>query len=351
MERFRGQVVHPQQWTPDVVHAGKRVVVIGSGATAITLVPELAKTAAHVTMLQRSPTYIVSHPDEDSFANWARERFSERVAYAAARWKNVLLGLFFYQLSRRRPDYVKRRVLEGVRAELGPDYDVATHFTPSYNPWDQRVCLVPNGDLFRAIRDGQASVVTDKIETFTEKGIELASGAELDADLVVTATGLELEVFGGLAVSVDGRRVDFRKDARLQGDDVQRRAEFRVVLRVHERVLDVEVRSHVRVRLQAPQSDAAARLPAMHAARRRRHVDTNAVSRLLFWIHPALDREVSESGNASAVAAVPELRPRYADPALPSPRGRRDAFHALTHGARRAGAIQWNAPEFSPRAA
>jgi cation diffusion facilitator CzcD-associated flavoprotein CzcO len=217
IERFKHRVVHPQQWTPDIEYAGKRAVVIGSGATAITLVPELAKTAAHVTMLQRSPTYIVSHPDEDSFANWARKRFSESVAYTATRWKNVLLGLFFFQLSRRRPEYVKRRVLEAIRNELGPEYDVATHFTPSYNPWDQRVCLVPNGDLFGAIRKGRASVVTDKIRTFTESGIELASGAKLDADLVVTATGLTLEVFGGIAVTVDGRRVDFGKTLAYKG--------------------------------------------------------------------------------------------------------------------------------------
>ncbi|HVW25037.1 MAG TPA: NAD(P)/FAD-dependent oxidoreductase [Polyangiaceae bacterium] len=217
VERFSGRVVHPQSWTPDVDYAGKRVVVIGSGATAITLVPELAKTAAHVTMLQRSPTYVVSHPDEDPFANWARKHFSAKTTYSATRWKNVLLGLVFFQLSRRRPEYVKRRVLEGVRAELGPDYDVERHFTPSYRPWDQRVCLVPNGDLFAAIREGRASVVTDTISTFTESGIELASGEELDADLVVTATGLELEVCGGIAVSVDGRPVDFSKTIAYKG--------------------------------------------------------------------------------------------------------------------------------------
>ena len=217
MERFRGRVVHPQRWTPDIEYAGKRVVVIGSGATAVTLVPELSKTAAHVTMLQRSPTYVLARPDEDALANWARERLSERVAYAFTRWKNVLLGMLFFRLSRWVPDYVKRRILEGVRAELGPEYDVGKHFTPTYRPWDQRVCLVPNGDLFRAIRDGRASVVTDTIASFAEGGIELTSGAKLDADLVVTATGLELEVLGGVAFTVDGRPVDFSKTFAYKG--------------------------------------------------------------------------------------------------------------------------------------
>ena len=217
VERFTGRIVHPQKWTPDIDYAGKRVVVIGSGATAVTLVPELAKKAAHVTMLQRSPTYVVSLPDEDPFASWAQQRFPETVAYGATRWKHVLLGMFFFQLSKRAPDYVKQRMLEGVRAQLGPDYDVDAHFTPRYRPWDQRVCLVPNGDLFTTIREGRASVVTDTIATFTESGIELDSGARLDADLVVTATGLELNVIGGVQFVVDGEPVEFSKTFAYKG--------------------------------------------------------------------------------------------------------------------------------------
>jgi cation diffusion facilitator CzcD-associated flavoprotein CzcO len=217
LSRFAGRVVHPQKWTPDIDYAGKRVVVIGSGATAVTLVPELAKKAAHVTMLQRSPTYVISRPDEDALANWARERFSEATTYGITRWKNVLLGMFFFNLSKKAPEYVKERILEGVRAQLGPDYDVASHFTPRYRPWDQRVCLVPNGDLFRAIREGRASVATDTVSTFTESGIELASGKTLDADLVVTATGLELTVLGGVQMEVDGARVDFSKTIAYKG--------------------------------------------------------------------------------------------------------------------------------------
>jgi monooxygenase len=207
-ERFAGPVVHPQKWTPDIDYAGKRVVVIGSGATAVTLVPELAKSAAHVTMLQRSPTYVVARPDQDPIALKLREHMSPEAAYGVTRWKNVLLGMVFYNLARQRPETMKRLILKGVQAALGPDYDVATHFTPRYNPWDQRVCLVPNGDLFTALRNGDASIVTDQIESFTEKGILLRSGQELEADLIVTATGLNLTVLGDVQLSVDGTPVE-----------------------------------------------------------------------------------------------------------------------------------------------
>ena len=172
-ERFAGPVVHPQHWPEDLDYAGKRVVVIGSGATAVTLVPAMAKDAAHVTMLQRSPTYIASLPAEDPIAAWLRRRLPERAAYAVVRWKNVLIQTAFYQLSRRRPELVKRLIRKGVERSLPPGYDVDTHFTPRYNPWDQRMCLVPDGDLFRALSDGSASVVTDTIESFTEQGIAL----------------------------------------------------------------------------------------------------------------------------------------------------------------------------------
>jgi monooxygenase len=207
VERFKGRIVHPQKWTPDIDYDGKRVVVIGSGATAVTLVPAMAASAAHVTMLQRSPTYVLSRPEEDAAANWLREHLPPMFAYGAARWKNVALGMLFFQLCKRSPERAKKMIRRGVRAQLGKSFDVDTHFTPRYNPWDQRVCLVPNGDLFEAIRTGRATVVTDHIETFTESGIKLRSGAELAADLVVTATGLELQVLGGIELSVDERRV------------------------------------------------------------------------------------------------------------------------------------------------
>ncbi len=206
-ERFEGRVVHPQKWSEDVEYAGKRVIVIGSGAPAVTLVPELAKKAAHVTMLQRSPTYIVSRPAEDAIANRLRRKLPSKLAYGLTRWKNVLLGQAFFTASRRAPKQVKKLILAGVRKQLGPDYDVETHFTPRYDPWDERLCLVPDGDMFTAIREGRASVVTDQIETFTEKGIRLRSGRELEADLIVTATGLKVMFLGGAELWVDGKRV------------------------------------------------------------------------------------------------------------------------------------------------
>ena len=207
-ERFTGRIVHPQFWKDDIEYAGKRVVIIGSGATAVTLVPELAKKAAHVVVLQRSPTYVVSMPAEDPIANWLRDHAPAKLAYGLSRWKNVLIGMFFFQLARRRPALARKRIIDLVRKELGPDYDVEKHFTPHYKPWDQRVCLVPDSDLFAAIREGKASVVTDHIEAFTETGIRLCSGEELPADLVVTATGLKLQFLSGMELTVDGRRME-----------------------------------------------------------------------------------------------------------------------------------------------
>jgi cation diffusion facilitator CzcD-associated flavoprotein CzcO len=207
VERFAGRIVHPQKWTEDIDYAGKRVVVVGSGATAVTLVPEMAKTAEHVTMLQRSPTYVVARPAEDAMANWLRRWLPPMLAYGITRWKRVLLQQYFFNLCRRKPDYAKKLILGGVRAYLGPDYDVATHFTPRYRPWEQRMCLVPDADLFMALRRQRASVVTGEIETFTETGLKLKSGAELAADLIVTATGLNLEILVGIQLTVDGERV------------------------------------------------------------------------------------------------------------------------------------------------
>jgi cation diffusion facilitator CzcD-associated flavoprotein CzcO len=207
VERFRGTIVHPQKWPDDLDYSGKRVVVIGSGATAVTLVPALAERAAHVTMLQRSPSYIVSRPAEDIVANVLRRVLPDRAAYMLARWKNVLAATFFYNLARKRPRIFKWMVARGVRNQLGEKYD-SRHFTPPYNPWDQRLCLVPDADLFRTIRDGRVSIVTEPIETFTEEGLLLKSGDHLDADIIVTATGLVLKLFSGMHLVVDGTPVD-----------------------------------------------------------------------------------------------------------------------------------------------
>ncbi|HUS14318.1 MAG TPA: NAD(P)/FAD-dependent oxidoreductase, partial [Chloroflexia bacterium] len=214
---FAGRVVHPQQWPTDLDYTGQRVVVIGSGATAVTMVPAMAARAAHVTMLQRSPTYVVARPSQDAVANWLRRHLPARLADSLARWKSVLLSTYFYQIARRRPVEAKKAILGLVQRQLGPDYDVATHFTPRYNPWDQRLCLVPDADLFKAIRAGRASVVTDEIATFTRTGIRLRSGAELRADLIVTATGLNLRLMGGMQLVVDGRPVDLAQTMTYKG--------------------------------------------------------------------------------------------------------------------------------------
>jgi monooxygenase len=217
VERFAGRLVHPQQWSPDIDYAGKRVVVIGSGATAVTLVPELAKTAARVTMLQRSPTYVVSAPAQDDWSARLARHLPEKVAFTISRWRRVLFGMLFYQFCQRYPARAKALILSGVRRALGPDYDVDRHFTPSYAPWDQRLCLVPDGDLFAAIREGRAEVVTDGVASFSETGLDLLSGRRLEADLVVTATGLRLQMLGGIELTVDGRRVDLADTLAYKG--------------------------------------------------------------------------------------------------------------------------------------
>jgi len=216
-DTFGGQIVHPQFWPENLDTSGKRVVVIGSGATAVTLVPAIAKDAAHVTMLQRSPSYVASRPAEDAFANWLRRNLPAKLAYSITRWRNVGLQLFLYRMARRKPAEFKKQLIDLVSKELGPDYDVATHFTPKYNPWDQRLCLVPDSDLFASINSGKASVVTDTIETFTETGLKLTSGQELPADIVVTATGLRMQILSGMAVSVDGTRIDFGRMMSYKG--------------------------------------------------------------------------------------------------------------------------------------
>ena len=217
VDRFRGRIVHPQAWPEDLDYAGKRVVVIGSGATAVTIIPAMAQTAAHVTMLQRSPTYIVSRPTQDAIAKWLREHLPVRLAYGLARWYNMLFGLYLYNLSRRKPEAVKQWIVAQARAQLGDDYDVATHFTPRYNPWDQRLCLAPDADFFRAIKAGKADVVTDQIESVTASGIRLQSGRELDADIIVTATGLHMQLLGGVQVAVDGKPVKFGDTMNFKG--------------------------------------------------------------------------------------------------------------------------------------
>ena len=214
---FGGQIIHPQKWPENLDYTDKRVVVIGSGATAVTLVPALAETARHVTMLQRSPTYMVSRPSIDTRADWIRGHLPAKAAHAVVRWRNVLWGMYIYRIAKRRPDGLKQFLVNAVQEQLDPGYDVKTHFTPTYKPWDQRLCLVPDGDMFKAIKANRASVVTDEIESFTATGVKLKSGGELPADIIVTATGLDLVALGDVQLSVDGKLVDPAKSLVYKG--------------------------------------------------------------------------------------------------------------------------------------
>ena len=217
VESYSGQILHPQEWPEDIDFAGKKIVVIGSGATAVTLVPAMADTAEHVVMLQRSPTYVVARPDHDAFAGLLRKILPEKVAYYLTRKKNIFGQNYIYKLTRKDPEKVKEKLLSGVRMALGPDYDVERHFTPSYNPWDERLCLIPNGDLFKSIRKGKVSVVTEDIDCFTPEGILLKTGEELKADIVVTATGLNLVTLGEVEFRIDGAPVDFSETWTYKG--------------------------------------------------------------------------------------------------------------------------------------
>jgi monooxygenase len=217
-EDFAGTIIHPQHWPEDVDYAGKKIVVIGSGATAVTLIPALANSGAdHVTMLQRSPSYILSLPDEDPIAERLRKLLPQEAAYTATRWKNVVQQSVLYQACRKLPQRMRKTLMGLAKRQLPEGYDVDKHFSPRYNPWDQRMCLVPNGDLFKTIRDGKADMVTDTIERFTETGIRLASGDELQADIIVTATGLNLQLFGGAAIMRNGVPIDLNDTMAFKG--------------------------------------------------------------------------------------------------------------------------------------
>lgn len=205
MERFKGKIVHPQQWPQDLHYRDQRVIVIGSGATAVTLVPAIAQTARHVVMLQRSPSYVLQLPSQDRIAQWLHGKVPRSLAYLLVRWKNVFMSMYLFTSARRKPEKTKQWLMGLAQKALGPDYDVQKHFSPRYNPWDQRLCFIPDGDLFRAIRDGRASLVTDEIDTFTEKGLLLRAGEELQADIIVTATGLKLQLLGSMRVCVDAQ--------------------------------------------------------------------------------------------------------------------------------------------------
>jgi len=215
-EQFKGELIHPQLWPENFDYTGKKVVVIGSGATAVTLVPAMTDKARHVTMLQRSPSYVINLPKEDVVSNVLRRFLPEKWVYRLARGRNVALQMVFFYLSKAFPDQVRKALLDKARRQLGQGFDMR-HFSPSYKPWDERVCAVPDGDLFKVLRQGKASVVTDHIDTFTETGIRLKSGQMLEADVIITATGLDLVLFGGMQVAVDGKPFDAAQSMGYRG--------------------------------------------------------------------------------------------------------------------------------------
>ncbi|MCU0491748.1 MAG: NAD(P)/FAD-dependent oxidoreductase [Chloroflexaceae bacterium] len=217
LEQFNGTLVHPQQWPETLDYSGKRVVVIGSGATAVTLIPAMADKAAHITMVQRSPSYVAALPSHDLLAARLQRLLPADLAYRLTRWKAILLSMYTYQLAQRMPRFTRKTLLKLVQDQLGPEYDVEKHFGPRYNPWDQRLCLAPDGDLFAAIKAGKASVVTDQIETFTSTGIKLQSGQELAADIIVTATGLNAVLMPGVQLVVDGAPVELAQTLSYKG--------------------------------------------------------------------------------------------------------------------------------------
>ena len=216
-EQFNGLIIHPQKWPDNLDYKNKKVVVIGSGATAVTIIPAMADQVEHITMLQRSPTYFMSAPDKDMIGNFFKKIFSQKTAYFLTRWKNILMGNYFYKQCVKNPEKVKEMLINGVRAHLGEDYDIDTHFTPKYKPWDERLCFVPNADMFESMKSGKASVVTDHIDQFTETGIKLKSGEELTADIIIKATGLNLQFLNGIDVKVDNSQINISEKLAYKG--------------------------------------------------------------------------------------------------------------------------------------
>ena len=216
-EKFEGQIIHPQFWNEQVDYSNKKIIVIGSGATAITLVPSIAEKAEHVVMLQRSPSYVISRPSEDSINKFLRKFLPIKITYFLIRWKNILWQSYTFFLARKFPERIKKTILDLLRVELGDDYDIEKHFSPSYKPWDQRMCLVPDSDLFKAIKKNKASVVTDQISQFISDGILLESGEKVSADIIVTATGIELNSLNDIDVTLDNVKINAHERLTYKG--------------------------------------------------------------------------------------------------------------------------------------
>ena len=313
MERFRGQIVHPQKWPEDLKYRGKRIVVIGSGATAVTLVPALTDEAAHVTMLQRSPTYIVARPSQDAIANFLRKILPARAAYAMVRWKNVLIQMYFYNLARRKPEKTKKGILALVEKELGSEYDVNKHFLPRYNPWDQRLCLVPyNSDLFAAIRAGKARLSRMRLKRSPKRLLRLRSGDELEADIIVTAIGLRPKPPVGTQIIVDGAPIDMSRTLGYKGVMFSDVPNLASAFGYTNASWDAEGRSDGCVRLPPAELHGRKRICRLHSAQARLGHCRRADGEFHVGIFSASQRDSSEARLEETLEASPELRAGHA---------------------------------------
>ena len=309
-------------------------MVIGSGATAVTLVPALAETAEHVTMLQRSPTYILAMPTEDGIAVRLRRLLGARRGYAVTRWKNVAVTTLIYKLSQRRPDMIRGWIRQMAVKQLPDGYDVDTHFKPVYNPWDQRLCLVPDGDLFEVIRDGRASVATDRVKTFTERAVVLESGAELGADIVVTATGLQLLAFGGTELTVDGAPVRLPETMAYKGMMLSGVPNFAFTIGYTNASWTLKADLVSEFACRSPEVHGRPRLRHVRAGQRRPGRHPAAAARLPGRLRAQVHRRIPAGRLARPVAAGPELRARRGDAAARQDRRRLDAVRASRHPVR-----------------
>ena len=304
--RFTGDVIHPQLWDESYDYSGKKTVIIGSGATAVTLVPAMADKAAHVTMLQRSPSYIAARPSRDGIADFLRKILPSRLAYTLTRIKNVAQGMFFFNLARRAPNMARKSILKDIRTALGEDFDVETHFSPPYNPWDQRFCMAPDGDFFEVLKSGQATIETDHIETFTETGIQLKSGKHLEADLIIPATGLSMQIGGGMEIEVDGPRPRTRPRD-LSRHDAVPHPQSGAVLWLYQCQLDAEDRSDLRARVPHAQSHGAHRGRLCLAGAACRPGNPTA-DRFLIGLCETRGARPATPGHGGSVAHLSELR-------------------------------------------
>ena len=310
IERYAGRVVHPQKWPEDLQYDGKRVVVIGSGATAVTIVPAMAAKAAHVVMLQRSPTYVVARPAEETIAHRLRQWLPTRTVHAIVRWKNILLQMYLYQISRHKPAAVRAQIIKLAQAEIGPEFNAAEYFNPRYEPWDQRMCIVPDGDLFAALREGKASIVNGEVDTFTGRGLRLISGQEIEADVIVTATGLKVRLMGAVAIEVDGAPVDIAGTTAYKGVMFSDVPNLVSVFGYTNASWTLKSDLIARICLPASEPYGSSGVRHMHTAPAQRSDRGGADAAPHLRLYREGEASAAQTGNEKTVADESELRPR-----------------------------------------